>query len=1840
MIKNYLIKNLLLSLNKTLYFVFFIAFFLFTDVATAQTTIISPTGDGGFENATVTMAANGWSATTSSSGRNQWICGNGANAYPGFSGSFYAYITNTTTATTPANQYPHTYTLSTNRVTHLFRNVTIPSGETNITLSFNWIGVGESGFDYLRVWAIPTSTTLTYGSAITASGSAPTGNVLLTPSNLSGQASWTTATYTLDSSYAGTSFRLVFEWTNNNNNIGTNPPAGVDNISLVSTPPVGCTTPSQATAYTPGTKTSTSLPATFSGSAHGYLVIQSTSSTPPSQPTNGITYSAANINTLGSGLTFVQSSASTSIPGTGLAGNTQYYYYIYAYNNTACTGGPVYATGGALSGNGITCPAVPNSVTVSGTSASGFTLNWAAPTGGSASAITYTVQVTTDAGYTTNVSGSPFTTGSLSQVLSGLSANTTYYYRILAGNSCSSAYVTGSTTTSAGNPCSSAVTLACGTTNLAGTTIGSTSYTHGTGCTMSNYGKWYTFVGDGNQNTITVTTTNFDVEMAIASGTCGSLSNITCQDVGFSSGTETYTFIATLGVTYYVYVAYYGSSGTATDTGTFTISRTCTTPFNPCASTPTIAACGTNTTATIAAGSGAYNTSACGWSTPGQERIFVFTPTTTGNYTITQSSSYTYIDYQYKPVSAECDNTGWTCIDDISGAGTSPSFSMTAGTSYYILLDPESSLGGNVTFTISCPPAPITNDECSGAIALTPTTTCNYTTYSNATATASSGIPAPGCASYSGGDVWFYAVVPATGILTVDLQAGTMTDSGMAFYTGTCGALTLLECDDDDSTNGLMSNITMVGLTPGQTIYIRVWEYGNDNNGTFSICATTPSCPQPSDLFANILSTTSASIYWTASTPPASGGYQYYVSTSNTTPSASATPTGSTAPGVIGVTLTGLTAGQSYYFWVRSYCGGSDTSAWFGPTNFTPCAVGNGTGTTTLACPSVTVGGLGLNGADPAAMSCNSLGCVNLEATYLQVNQPTNYTVASIPYAPPYQFSCLQNPVSVNIDDRWSPIINLPFNFCFFGNNYDKCLIGSNGTITFDTTNNTPGGYSAWSFNTDLPSTSLFRNTIFGVYQDIDPSVGGKVSWELITLNTGCRALVASWHEIPMFSSTCNNLLYTGMIVLYENTNVIEVYIKQKDICSTWNDGNAIVGLQNAAGTTAVVAPNRNGLSTNWSATNEAWRFTPSGTSLTSVKWFQGNVASGPVLGTSNTLNVCPLATTTYTAEVTYAMCNGTNLTYTDNTTVTVTGGKVWTGAIDTDWNKAGNWLPNNAIPTGTDCVVIPNTTNKPIVSGTSYNALAGTLSVYANALLTINSNNSITVTDWVNVQTNGTFLINNNASLVQINNVTNTGNIVYKRDAFIRSLDYVYWSSPVAGFNVSNIASPLTAWGIYKWNTTIANSNGGQGNWENAAGNTMIAGKGYIVSGPSSFSSTTAATLNGVFTGVPNNGTITVPIARGSDTNTATHYGLNGAEITNYSDNWNLVGNPYPSAIRASQFLFDNNTKIMGNIKLWTHGNLPSVSPSPFYGSFISNYSPGDYVTYNFTGTSCCPTAASDLFIGSGQGFFVQMIDGPADSSQSITFTNSLRSATYSNSSFYRLSNYTGLTAGNNVNQLERNRIWLDIVGPNGQSDRTLFGYIQEATMGKDSFFDCLTQNSGITQIYSLIEGGKFSIQGRELPFDVNDEVPIGVNIPNTGNYTIAIAAVDGLFDSQNIYLKDQQLGIIHDLKVSPYQFTANNGVIENRFSVIYLNGSLGVNNATTDNSVKAIIKDQVSVASNNLQMEAITVYNALGQQLDLYENINTNYFTLSNLRKNNTTLLLKVKLQTGETVVRKVIY
>ncbi len=300
-------------------------------------------------------------------------------------------------------------------------------------------------------------------------------------------------------------------------------------------------------------------------------------------------------------------------------------------------------------------------------------------------------------------------------------------------------------------------------------------------------------------------------------------------------------------------------------------------------------------------------------------------------------------------------------------------------------------------------------------------------------------------------------------------------------------------------------------------------------------------------------------------------------------------------------------------------------------------------------------GSLFINAGPDVAIDCDdSSGCTDITADFLEIFETISeeYTVTSIPYNPPFPFDGLANPLNPNIDDAWSSVDDLPFDFCFFGNLETQFQVGSNGVLRFDVD---PGDTSnGWSFTENLPNNSnptLGEANVFTPVHDIDPSVSNteEIGYEVLGTYPN-RVLVVSYFEVPMFSGACNNLLATHMAVFYEFSNVIEIYIQDKPVCPGWNSGNAALGIQNNDGTIAYVPPGRNTSDSPWTATNEAWRFAPDGVETFVFEWLNSD---GDVIGTTPTINVCPDGSEVYTARITYTnTCNGEVVVLTDDVTV------------------------------------------------------------------------------------------------------------------------------------------------------------------------------------------------------------------------------------------------------------------------------------------------------------------------------------------------------------------------------------------------------------------------------------------------------------------------------------------------------------------------------------------------------------------------------------------------------------
>ena len=182
-----------------------------------------------------------------------------------------------------------------------------------------------------------------------------------------------------------------------------------------------------------------------------------------------------------------------------------------------------------------------------------------------------------------------------------------------------------------------------------------------------------------------------------------------------------------------------------------------------------------------------------------------------------------------------------------------------------------------------------------------------------------------------------------------------------------------------------------------------------------------------------------------------------------------------------------------------------------------------------------------------------------------------------------------------------------------------------------------------------MPNTNNepYRNSINGPYHDLDPSVGGDVRYGVLGTYP-CRTFVVNFDDVPHYD--CNNLRSTFQIVLYETTNIIEIYVLDKPVCNSWNSGNAVLGIQNSSGTVAHVPVNRN--TSNWSTSNEAWQFIPSGgSSINSVQWFD---SSGTFILSGDSIVVCPNSSTQYSATVTYNSCSGNQVVESDTVYINV----------------------------------------------------------------------------------------------------------------------------------------------------------------------------------------------------------------------------------------------------------------------------------------------------------------------------------------------------------------------------------------------------------------------------------------------------------------------------------------------------------------------------------------------------------------------------------------------------------
>ena len=590
--------------------------------------------------------------------------------------------------------------------------------------------------------------------------------------------------------------------------------------------------------------------------------------------------------------------------------------------------------------------------------------------------------------------------------------------------------------------------------------------------------------------------------------------------------------------------------------------------------------------------------------------------------------------------------------------------------------------------------------------------------------------------------------------------------------------------------------------------------------------------------------------------------------------------------------------------------------------------------------------------------------------------------------------------------------------------------------------------------------TSLSLN-FYHVYDDYDSSASGDFARVQVSTNG------TSWNDLVVYASDqgSDNAFSNPTINLNTYINQPTLYIRFKyDAQFDWFwaiDNVTISGNKTIDYT-------------------YSWAALPSGTA---------GLPSGA--GTASTSNSSIVATPTVNTAYTVTATNPiTGCTGTSTVNVSVNSNN-WTGASGASgsgsWFTPGNWSCNT-VPTSTTNVIIPNVTNKPVINDITKIAKANMVTVQSGSSLIVNSGNTLSLTDAL-INNGGALTFEDTSSLVQTSFTgANTGDITYKRaSTTIKELDYTYWSSPVAFQNLLAV-SPTTK--IDKFFTFDATAN----DWVQVGSpstKTMTVGQGYIIRGvplpatpPPSFPVVS-------FKGVPNNGDITIAVVNGQTSN--------------------LIGNPYPSAIYADQFLFDNKLVIDGTIYFWTHNTaiqdrnlIVGTNPdgTPKAGSGALAYTTDDYAVYNLTGgvgtgsgtlaISSGPAIKPTGKIAAGQAFFTTSTAAGG----TVKFTNTMRvdgsGNPLNNSNFYKTKNTAKTT-----NAIEKDRIWLNLTNTEGAFKQTLVGYITDATNDYDSSFDGESfDGNEFVDFYSVNNDKNLVIQGRALPFDENDEVPLGFRI------------------------------------------------------------------------------------------------------------------------------------------------
>ena len=382
------------------------------------------------------------------------------------------------------------------------------------------------------------------------------------------------------------------------------------------------------------------------------------------------------------------------------------------------------------------------------------------------------------------------------------------------------------------------------------------------------------------------------------------------------------------------------------------------------------------------------------------------------------------------------------------------------------------------------------NTPCT-AVVITANATCVNTAGTTASLTYQSDAAnggTPSCASPGAADGWYAFTPTATATYTIDLTAGTITDSGMAIYTAASGCaapFTEITCDDDGGT-GTMSQI-VTALTSGTTYYIRIWEYSS-GTGTFSICITQGAPPPPAPANDAPCSATPVIV--------------------NTAPNTCTTQAGGT---VVGATASGVALGACF--------GTADDDVWYSfvANNATQnISLNNLAGSTTDMYFSVYAGTCGALGAallcsDPQSNTITGLTVGN--TYYIRIYTYTGTTGQTSTFS-----VCINPPAPPPANDNPCSATPVPVNSAF------TCTTQTGGTVAGATASGVALGACFGTADDDVWFTFVANNAT--QYISLNNLAGSTTDLYFSVYSGACGALSAA-----LICSDPENNILTGLTV-------------------------------------------------------------------------------------------------------------------------------------------------------------------------------------------------------------------------------------------------------------------------------------------------------------------------------------------------------------------------------------------------------------------------------------------------------------------------------------------------------------------------------------------------------------------------------------------------------------------------------------------------------------------------------------------------------------------------------------